>query len=276
MVIGDLDILSDAPLPLSAAGFGDIMGKVTARMDWKLSNIAFGEDMCSEIEGLANSAVTICLDLSDEINMRTYESTQGLMEALTLSGIAMQLQGNSRPASGAEHHMAHFLEMRDGHKVRKGAYHGAVVGITTPIAMRFYEKFFEAGPPPQGVVPEKMETKAKAAKAYGEVWDNVLRNKGEIYIQPDKWREIRDRVENRWNELKTDIEGFDSLRKSFAQTLKECGAPSHPKDLGYTKEDIYDAMMYARMLRKRPTILSVLANWGYLEKYATEIIDELY
>ena len=44
----------------------------------------------------------------------------------------------------------------------------------------------------------------------------------------------------------------------------------------HQKDDIYDAIMYARMLRKIPTILEVLANWGYLEKYATEIIDELY
>jgi hypothetical protein len=30
------------------------------------------------------------------------------------------------------------------------------------------------------------------------------------------------------------------------------------------------------MLRTRPTILGILANWGYLEKYATEIVDELF
>ena len=58
--------------------------------------------------------------------------------------------------------------------------------------------------------------------------------------------------------------------------LEESGAPSKPQDLGYTKDDIFDAIMNARMLRKIPTILEILANWGYLEKYATEIVDELF
>ena len=34
-----------------------------------------------------------------------------LMYGLLLSGLAMQMTGNSRPASGSEHHMAHFWEM---------------------------------------------------------------------------------------------------------------------------------------------------------------------
>ena len=33
------------------------------------------------------------------------------MYALLLSGLAMQMVGNSRPASGAEHHMSHLWEM---------------------------------------------------------------------------------------------------------------------------------------------------------------------
>ncbi len=276
MVIGDLDILSDAPLKLAAAGYGDIMGKVTARMDWLLGNIGYGEHMCTEIEGITNAAVKKCLELSDEVKSRTYESTEGLMEALTLSGIAMQLNKNSRPASGAEHHMSHFLEMRDGHNVREGAYHGAIVGMNTLIIMRLYEKFYEAGPPPQGVVPENMETLAKAKAAYGKVWDAVLKNKGEIYASPEKWTDIRGRIIKYWDEMKRDVENLKTLREIFEKTLKECGAPSHPKDLGYAKKDIYDALMNARMLRPIPTILEVLANWGYLEKYTEEIIDELY
>ena len=112
MIIGDLDVLSGAPLKLMAAGFGDIIGKVPARLDWMFGSRIFGEKMCPEIEGIVNAAVQKCIESSPELNMRTYEATEGVMEALVLSGIAMQMNGNSRPASGAEHHMSHFLEMR--------------------------------------------------------------------------------------------------------------------------------------------------------------------
>ena len=276
MVIGDLDVLAASPLKLMAAGFGDIIGKVPARLDWMFGNVAFGEAMCPEIEALMNSAVEKSIQSSPELDMRTYEATEGVMEALALAGVAMQMNGNSRPASGAEHHMAHFLEMRDGHYNRPNAYHGAKVGMTSLISMRLYEKFFEAGPPPQGVVPEAMETRAKVKTVYGKVGDAVLDYKGETYIEGSEWKARKEKIIVNWDVFKANVDGFGPLRKQFGEILKECSGPMHPRDLGYTKEDIFDAIMYARMLRRIPTILEVLANWGYLEKYATEIIDELF
>jgi glycerol-1-phosphate dehydrogenase [NAD(P)+] len=259
-----------------AAGFGDIAGKVPARLDWMIGHRIFGEDMCPEIEGIVNTAVQKCIESSAELNMRTYEAAESVMEALVLSGMAMQMHGNSRPASGAEHHMAHFLEMRDGHYNRPNAYHGAKVGVTALISMRLYEKFFEAGPPPQGVVPEEMETKAWARRVFGGLADTVLAAKGQLYMDADDWERARGRIIADWDVLKTNVAGFKPLREQFVRILKESDAPCTPHDLGYTKDDIYDAIMNARMLRKIPTILEILANWGYLEKYATEIIDELY
>lgn len=276
MIICDLDVLSDAPLKLMAAGFGDIIGKVTARMDWMFGSLAFGEEMCPEVEGLMNSAVEKCIESAPELKHRTYDATEGLMEALVLSGISMQMNGNSRPASGSEHHLSHFLEMRDGEYNRPNAYHGAKVGMTSFIIMRLYAKFFEADPPPQGVVPKKMEERAKVIKAYGDVAEAVLEYKDSLYIEPEKWKRHREEIIKNWDVFKANINGFAAVSKQFAQVLRDCDGPIHPKDLGYSKEDIFDAIMYARMLRRPATILEVLANWGYLEKYALEIIDELY
>ncbi len=276
MVIGDLDVLSAAPLDLMVAGFGDIIGKVPARLDWLFGMHIFDEEKCPEIGKLMNSAVEQCIESASELKLRTYDATKGVMDALVLSGIAMQMNGNSRPASGAEHHMSHFLEMRDGNYTRPGAYHGAKVGMMSLISMRLYEKFFEAGPPPQGVIPESIETKAKTKKAYKEVGDIVLSYKGEVYINRAEWRVAKGKIIEQWDLFKANVDGFPALRRQFSEILNDCGAPTHPKDLGYTKQDIFDAIMYARMLRKRVTILGVLANWGYLEKYALEIIDELF
>ena len=39
------------------------------------------------------------------------EDCEKLMYALILSGLAMQMVGNSRPASCAEHHLSHLWEM---------------------------------------------------------------------------------------------------------------------------------------------------------------------
>lgn len=275
-ILGDLSVLAKSPMKLMAAGFGDIIGKVPARLDWMFGHIAFGEDMCKEIEDLMNAAVAKCLEHAPDIVHRSDDAIKGVMDALILSGIAMQMQGNSRPASGAEHHISHFLEMRDGDFDREGAYHGAKVGMATFIIMRLYEKFFEAGPPPQGVVMEKMEIKAKVKKAYGDVADAVILDKGFWFYDKDEWHDAKAKIIEHWDVFKANVEGFAPLRKDAMKITSECKGPVKPQDLGYTRDDIYDAIMYARMIRKRPTILEILANWGYLEKYTEEVLDELF
>ena len=62
-----------------------------------------------------------------------------LTYGLLLSGIAMQMMGNSRPASGAEHHISHCIEMEpEGLGVHSDALHGEKVGVGTLMAVREY------------------------------------------------------------------------------------------------------------------------------------------
>ena len=42
---------------------------------------------------------------------RDEKAVGALMEALVAVGIAMAYVGNSRPASGSEHHFSHYFEM---------------------------------------------------------------------------------------------------------------------------------------------------------------------
>ena len=62
-----------------------------------------------------------------------------LMYGLLLSGLAMQMTGNSRPASGSEHHMAHFWEMAVINE-EISAYHGEKVGVGLVLASDIYHK----------------------------------------------------------------------------------------------------------------------------------------
>ena len=64
----------------------------------------------------------------DGLSNRDINAYEELMYGLLLSGLAMQMTGHSRPASGAEHHMAHFWEMAVIND-EIDAYHGEKVGV---------------------------------------------------------------------------------------------------------------------------------------------------
>ena len=49
------------------------------------------------------------------------------------------------------------------------------------------------------------------------------------------------------------------------------------ENMGYSREDVADAMRYARFVRGgRPTILTVASYWGLLDDIVEEILDEIY
>lgn len=128
LVIADSEIFSQAPYRLTASGISDLLGKYTALLDWRIAHLITGEPICSricELEEQALSQLTACLPGIQAGHSEAYEQ---LMYALLLSGIAMQMMGNSRPASGAEHHFSHLWEM---HVINPpiDAYHGEKVGV---------------------------------------------------------------------------------------------------------------------------------------------------
>jgi glycerol-1-phosphate dehydrogenase [NAD(P)+] len=148
LVVADTLVFSKAPYRLTASGISDLLGKYTALIDWEISHMVTGEYICTRVCELEFSALKEVCDnisllqgkLSDPNTLKAYER---LMYALLLSGIAMQMIGNSRPASGAEHHISHLWEM----EVINGqldAYHGEKVSIGLMIVTSTYHKIKNA------------------------------------------------------------------------------------------------------------------------------------
>lgn len=138
-VFADTDIFSKAPLRLSASGFADLLGKYTALADWKAAHLLTGEYLCERLCEMELSAIElVCENLS---GIRTGEAgaCEQLMYGLLLSGLAMQMIGNSRPASGAEHHFSHLWEM-EAVNPHTDALHGEKVGVGLRLAAGIYHR----------------------------------------------------------------------------------------------------------------------------------------
>lgn len=110
-VFADTNIIKEAPHRLTASGISDLLGKYIALADWKIAHLVTGEYICGEIVELEYEALKEVVSSIGDFAENDGESYEKLMYALLLSGLAMQMTGNSRPASCAEHHMSHLWEM---------------------------------------------------------------------------------------------------------------------------------------------------------------------
>ena len=137
-VLVDADVIKTAPRIMTAAGFGDIVGKYTCLADWQLSHIINGEPIHKEAFAMMEQAREACMGAYEGLVRNESEAIEKLTSALLKAGLSMAMCGNSRPASGSEHHQSHFLEMDFARRGLPIPAHGVKVGLGTMISLELY------------------------------------------------------------------------------------------------------------------------------------------
>ncbi|MBD0382275.1 sn-glycerol-1-phosphate dehydrogenase [Paenibacillus sedimenti] len=156
-IFADLDVLVNAPAPLAAAGFGDMLGKATSLFDWQFGCLTAGEPYLEAAANITRNALARCLDHVEQIAKRDEEGVYTLISSLIESGLAMLLFGQSHPASGAEHHLSHYWEMTYIREGRRQLLHGAKVGVACIEICKLYRTIGEQGVSPWGALPHIAE-----------------------------------------------------------------------------------------------------------------------
>jgi glycerol-1-phosphate dehydrogenase [NAD(P)+] len=127
-IIVDIDVLKNAPMKFIYSGLGDIISKITAVYDWyfeEQNNITKVDDFAALLaKKSVNSIVRMpYTDVTERFFLKE------MVDSLTMSGISMEIAGNSAPASGGEHLISHSLDKI----LEKPQLHGIQVGIATYI-----------------------------------------------------------------------------------------------------------------------------------------------
>ena len=136
----DTDIMKEAPMELIMAGFGDVVGKITAIPDWDLAVKENGDYRCDLCVEMVQQAMDKCFRSSALLQKRDGKAIEALIEALMMTGVAMAWVRMSRPASGAEHMLSHYWEMDYIARGLNPIHHGTQVGVATPVIARFFEQ----------------------------------------------------------------------------------------------------------------------------------------
>jgi len=134
-ILADYDILKEAPIRWMISGAADLISNYSAVEDWRLASSAEQEKYSELCAGLSLTAANACVADMKDIIRKNYNGVRTLLEALVLSGFAMNLFGSSRPASGSEHNFAHALEMMNA-----PGLHGEQCGIGTIISSYLQKK----------------------------------------------------------------------------------------------------------------------------------------
>lgn len=253
-LVADSRVLADAPYALTASGVGDLLGKYTAIFDWRAAHLITGEYICERVISLEEEALSRVLACADAVAAKDPAAVEAVMYGLVLSGLAMQMVGNSRPASGSEHHVSHLIEM-DVFTRDNPALHGEKVGVAAALVADEYHKLL-ARP------AESFEGKIYGGlpltefyAAFGDRAEEVLTAEN----TPDPLESIpREVLLAKWEDLQALAEKTLPTGDALRQMLTSMGAVSRLEDIGIP-EDLWDKLWtYAPFVRRRLTLMRLI------------------
>jgi glycerol-1-phosphate dehydrogenase [NAD(P)+] len=276
----DPEVLAGAPEAMTAAGFGDVCAKIIALIDWRMAFAVEDEFYCPLIASVIDRAVNESLKLAQDMadGKSTAEKVcTSLMESLSLTGMGMQMAGNSRPASGGEHHISHLLEMLDIQRHRSGSLHGDKVGIGTLISMAMYMRLFEGGGlPAQRPVMAAYQWEKEIRRVYGLLADQAIEINSPEPPQGAEWeRQVAciDRAMESFGYAT--VRSFKTLLPKTRDLIRGMGGPIRPDLLGYSVQDTYDAIAFGKEVRPKWTITRMAERFGWLYDLAGEFAEGL-
>ncbi len=252
LVVADLDIIKGAPARLVASGINDILSKYISVTDWKISKIVADEYYCPMVAELAEEALAIMREAADKYAATGVADHEAMTMAQMKSGITMQLLNHSRAASGAEHLMAHLVEMQPPRFEGAEGIHGECVGVGTFACIKKYHELAAMGTPKakafEPLTDEWITEKFGERLAAGIIKENANDVLGTFDPQ---------NIVDHWDEIKALIDAIPSTEEMEA-LYKGCNAKYLPEHVGIKPELADEMLTISAAIRNRLTLVRML------------------
>ena len=233
VIIGDIDILKQAPEHMLKAGLGDMLAKYVSIAEWRIANIITGEYYCERVAQLIRAALKKCVDNAEGLLRRDEAAVEAVFEGLVIGGVAMAYAGVSRPASGVEHYFSHVWDMRGLEFGTQVDLHGIQCAMGTLKAVELYEAI-------KAVTPDREKAFAAVEAFDYEDWCDQLRlflgASGETMIVQEQKERKYDKSTHpaRFQKI---VDNWDQIQQILAQELPSAAELSGILDvIGISKD----------------------------------------
>lgn len=251
LVVCDLNVVSGAPLWLTVSGISDILAKYISLADWKIAHLVSGEYYCPMVADLAQEALTIMRKAADDMAAGGKPDFEAMTMAQMISGLTMQLLNHSRAASGAEHLMAHLVELHPPRFENAEGIHGECVGVGTFECIKVYHELAKKTPKAK---PFQPLTEEWVREKFGErLMPGIMKeNENDVLATfpsqniVDHWDEIR--------ELIAQIPPVEEMEKLYS----DCHCKYRPEDIGIDPSLADEMLEISAAIRNRLTLIRML------------------
>ncbi len=276
VIIGDIEILKNAPLKMLKAGLGDMLAKYVSILEWRLSNEINGEYYCENIAKIIRRARDKCVENAAGLIKRDETAVKAVFDGLIIGGIAMAFAGVSRPASGVEHYVSHIIDMRGLQFGTKTELHGIQCAVATLYCAKLYDKL-------KTVTLSEERGKAETSAFSRAAWEQNLRaflNKAaepmikledkEKKYDPEKAKIRRKTITEKWEKLMKIVQDELPPADKIAEILSVAEIPETFEEAGI-EIDMQKAFAATKDIRDKYVLSSLLWDIGLLGEFCSEL-----
>ncbi len=268
VVIGDLSVIAAAPPAMIGWGYGDLAGKVPAGGDWMIADALGVEPLDAVAWPMVQDGLAGWLADPARIRAGDPEAVAGLFTGLTLVGLAMEAHGSSRPASGADHQIAHLWEMEDLTQDGERVSHGACVAVGCAATLALYDWVLAQDLTALGPVrAPDMDAKTAAIRAAfgaGEIGDRAIDETRAKHLDQAALDRRLATIRALWPDLSRRLRARLMTADAMCDRLATAGAPASAAEIGVGTDHLRRTLANAVWLRSRYTVLDLLSETGLL------------
>jgi glycerol-1-phosphate dehydrogenase [NAD(P)+] len=258
-IFADPRITAAAPAQLTRSGLGDLLAKATARVDWLAAHLLYGEPFEAAVAQRVRRSLAFAAANAESVLAGDAVAARSLLEGLLESGVAMALAGNSRPASGCEHHASHFWDLLAARGRRHHAPHGLQVGYATRFAIQLQRFAFGGGVLQLRAPAPVIDALGAAARAWlGDPTAEI------VAAVEDKARFVAQPMAQDWGAIRAQIAPELDAFVAVERALDVAGFPAGPGYLEVDESALRATFRFATRLRARYTTVDFLEGQGVL------------
>lgn len=271
VIIGDTDILKNAPMHMLRSGIGDMLAKYVSIAEWRIAHLITGEYYCEAVAELIRGALKKCVDGAEGLLRREPAAVEAVFEGLVIGGIAMAYAGVSRPASGVEHYFSHVWDMRGLEFGTPVDLHGIQCAVGTLTAVRLYAKLAQ-------MKPDRARAEAYVQTfSYGD-WCAQLRvflgSSAETMIALEEKEGKYDKkahgarfavIEENWDTIMRILEEELPSPAQLQTLLETIGLPTDAQTLGVDREALQLTFRATKDIRDKYVLSRLAWDLGVLD-----------
>ena len=273
-ILADAAVIAAAPDAMAGWGYGDLAGKIPAGADWILADALGVEPIDAGPWSMVQDDLRAQLSRPEGVAKGDPDALAALFEGLALVGLAMESHGSSRPASGADHQVAHLWEMEGLEQDGEPVSHGACVAVGCVTILALYDWLLAQDLTEldtDAILARAPDLDAKAgaireAFGAGAVAERALAEVTAKHAGPTAHAERLTTLRRVWPDLRARLGRHLIPAAEMREMLQKAGAPELSEAIGVDRDRLRRTARHARFLRSRYTLLDLLDEAGLLDR----------